>query len=264
MGPAKFTLGIAINRNHPAHSISLSQTTFIDHIVECFGQTDAHPCNTPMVVGLQLHRPDLSIPPFSEVSAWMEHTPYCALVGSLNYVTVATHPNIAFAIGQLASFLECYQPEHWSAAIQVLWYLKGTRALCLTLRGIGSLRLLGYSNSDYTNCMDTSRSIGGYCFSLGSRAISWSSKKQCVVADSSCYAEYVALHKASHETIFLCQLLEGLSFLPNRPTPLLCNNDTASRLTKDQTGHPSVKHIWVKFHSIHTLVEEESLRVTCV
>jgi len=99
LGPAKFTLGIAINRNRPAHSISLSQTAFIDHIIECFSQTDAHPCDTPMVMGLQLHHPDLSVPPSSKVSAWMEHTPYCALVGSLNYVTVATCPDITFAVG---------------------------------------------------------------------------------------------------------------------------------------------------------------------
>ncbi len=189
----------------------------------------------------------------------MECTPYRTLVGSLNYVAVATRPDISFAVSRLASFLECYRPEHWSAAIRVLWYLKGTCTLCLTLGGIGSLHLLGYSDSDYANCVDTSRLIGSYCFSLGSRAISWSSKKQRVVADSSCYAEYVALHEASHETIFLCQLLEGLSFLPDGPTPLLCNNDAASCLTEDQTGHPSVKHIRVKFHSIHALIEEESL-----
>src|SRR6266851_5976961 len=63
LGPAKFALGIAINCDHPASSISLSQTTFIDHIVKCFGQMDAHPCDTPMVVGLQLCCPALSVPP---------------------------------------------------------------------------------------------------------------------------------------------------------------------------------------------------------
>jgi len=75
LGPAKFALGIAINRNHPARTISLSQTAFIDRMIECFSQVDAHPCDMPMVAGLQLRRPDLSIPPSSEVSAWMERTP---------------------------------------------------------------------------------------------------------------------------------------------------------------------------------------------
>jgi len=233
-------------------------------VIERFGQTDAHPCDTPMVAGLQLRRPDPSTPPSSEVSAWVDRTPFRTLVGSLNYIAVATRPDIAFAVGRLAAFLDCYRPEHWSAGIRVLRYLKGTRSLCLTLGGTSSIRLIGYSDSDYANCVDTSRSIGGYCFSLSSGAISWSSKKQRVVADSSCYAEYIALHEASHETTFLRQLLVGLGFLPDRPTPLHCDNDAASRLAEDQTGHPSVKHIQVKFHSVRQLVEEESLKVTRV
>jgi len=81
------TLGIAIERN--ADTISLSQTTFIDHIIEQFGQTDAHPVDTPMVVGLQLCHPDKSIPIPSEVAKWRECTLYCKLGGSLNYIAVA-------------------------------------------------------------------------------------------------------------------------------------------------------------------------------
>jgi hypothetical protein len=149
LGPAKFALGIAISHNRSARTITLSQTAFIDRVIEWFGQSDAHPCDTPMVAGLQLRRPDLSTPPSAEVCSWMDHTPYHALVGSLNYIAVATRPDIAFAVGRFAGFLDCYRPEHWSAAIRVLHYLKGTRSLCLSLGGTGSLRLLGYSDSDY-------------------------------------------------------------------------------------------------------------------
>jgi len=264
LGLAKLTLGIAISRDRPSHTISLSQSTFIDCVIERFSQTDAHPCDTPMVAGLQLCHPDPSIPPSSEVSNWMDRTPYCTLVGSLNYIAVATHPDIAFAVGCLATFLDCYCPEHWSAGICVLRYLKGTCSLCLTLGGASSIYLIGYSNSDYANCIDTSHSIGRYCFSLGSGAISWSLKKQCIMADSSCYTEYITLHEASHKTTFLCQLLDRIGFLPKEPTPLHYDNDTASHLTEDQTGHPSIKHIQVKFHSIWQLVEEESIKITCV
>jgi hypothetical protein len=144
LGPTKFALGIAISHDRPSRTISLSQTAFIDCVIECFRQTDAHPCDTPMVARLQLCRPNPSTPPSSETTAWVDHTPYCALVGSLNYIAVATCPNIAFAVGCLAAFLDCYCLEHWSAGIWVLQYLKGTCSLCL----------IGYSDSDYANCVD--------------------------------------------------------------------------------------------------------------
>jgi len=131
-----------------------------------------------MVVGLQLHRPDKKEPIPPEIAAWAERTPYCSLVGSLMYIAIGTQPDITYTVRCLASFLNCYRPEHWEAAIQVLHYLKGTHTLGLRLGYSGPLQLVGYSDSDYANCPDTSRSVRGYCFSLGSGMISWSSWKQ--------------------------------------------------------------------------------------
>jgi hypothetical protein len=203
-----------------------------------------------MVAGLQLHCPDESAPEAPEVVKWRLQTPYRELVGSLMYLTVATQPDIAFAVGQLSSFLDHYTLDHWSAAIHVLHYLKGTRSLSLVLGCDRSPSLIGYSDSDYANCPDTSHSISSHCHSLGAGVISWSSKKQKVVADSSCYMKYIALHDAFHETIFLRQLLEGLDLAQHELTPLHCDNDAASRLAEDYMWHLQVKHIQVKYHFI--------------
>jgi hypothetical protein len=99
LGPAKFALGIAFSRDHSARTISLSQTAFIDKVVNRFNLSEAHPCDTPMVASLVLRRPDKSIPVPPEVLTWQSCTPYRVLVGTLNYITVATHPDIAFAVG---------------------------------------------------------------------------------------------------------------------------------------------------------------------
>jgi hypothetical protein len=264
LGEAKFALGIAISRDRPRRTISLSQSAFIDRIVSDFGQTDAHPVDTPMVTGLQLLRPDKSelIPP--SIASWIERTPYRSLIGSLNYLAVATRPDIAFAVGRLASFLDDFRPEHWEAATRVVRYLKGTKDLALQLGGNNSIALMGYSDSDYANCPRTSKSIGGYCFNLGSGVISWASRKQKTVADSSCYAEYIALHEASHEVIFLRELLSNLVSPITSPTTLLCDNDAASQLTEDHIFHTRVKHIRVKFHYVRELVASGELAVTRV
>jgi hypothetical protein len=264
LGPAKFALGIAFSRDRSARTITLSQTAFIDKVVNRFNLSDAHPCETPMVAGLVLHRPDKSIPVPPKVLEWQNRTPYHALVGALNYIAVGTRPDIAFAISRLSSFMDCYTPDHWSAATRVVRYLKGTRTLGLTLGGTNPLRLVGYSDSNYANCPQTSRSISGYCFNLGSGTISWMSKKQWVVADSSCYAEYIALHDSSHELAFLRELLSGLGFAPAAATSLLCDNDAARRLAEDHVGHPNVKHIRVKFHHIRKLVEDGTISLTRV
>ena len=50
LGPAKFGLGIAIERD--ANTIALSQTAFIDHTVDRFDQTNAHTTDIRMVAGL--------------------------------------------------------------------------------------------------------------------------------------------------------------------------------------------------------------------
>jgi hypothetical protein len=120
LGPASFALVIAIERDIPTKTIAISQTAFIDRILTRFNQSDAHPCDTPMVHGLQLKRPDKSSPVDADTLSWVTRTPYRELVGSLNYLAVATRPDIAFAVGRLCSFLDCYRLEHWNAAIRVL------------------------------------------------------------------------------------------------------------------------------------------------
>ena len=170
------------------------------------------------------------------------------------YLAVATRPDISYAVGHLASFLDSYRTEHWIAAIHILHYLKSTWTYALTLGGWNPMLLTGYSDSDYANCINTSRLIGGYCFSLGTGMISWSSKKQPTVTDSSCYTKYIALHNAAHEVVFLRQLLDSLRILSPGATSIFCDNDATSQLAEDHVWHSHTKHIRVKYHYTHELV----------
>jgi len=90
---------------------------------------------------------------------------------------------------------------------------------------------------------------------LGSGMISWSSRKQRLVADSTCYAEYIVLHESSHEGIFLRQLLDSLDFACRGSTPIHCANDVTARLAEDHVFHSQGKHIRVKFHAIRDCID---------
>jgi len=172
------------------------------------------------------------------------------------YIAVGTRPDIAYAVSKLSSYLDCYRSDHWDAAIRVLRYLKGTRTLGLVLGGSNPINLIGYSDSDYANCVETSRSVAGYCFNLGSGMISWRSRKGQTVADSTCYAEYMALHEAAREAMFLRELLGELKFKSLTPTPVFCDNRATIILSEDHVGHPRVKHIHVKYHYIQDQVQD--------
>jgi hypothetical protein len=77
------------------------------------------------------------------------------------------------------------------------------------------------------------------CF-LGSNPISWSSKKQRVVAWSSTEAKYRAL---ASETLWLLTLFTELGYSTSAPPQLLCDNLGATHLSFNPVQHSRMKHI---------------------
>ncbi|CAN0159492.1 unnamed protein product [Discosporangium mesarthrocarpum] len=57
---------------------------------------------------------------------------------------------------------------------------------------------------------ESGRSISGYIFTLAGAAISWSSKLQPVVAQSTIEAEYIALGDAANEAVYLDRFITQL------------------------------------------------------
>jgi hypothetical protein len=99
---------------------------------------------------------------------------------------------------------------------------------------------------------------------LGSEVISWASRKQKHIANSSCYLDYIALHEASHEVVVLRKLLSALVNNLTSPTTVYCDNNAASILTEDHVWHARMKHICVKYHYVRELVTNKELAVHCV
>nr|KAJ0190963.1 hypothetical protein LSAT_V11C800427270 [Lactuca sativa] len=86
---------------------------------------------------------------------------------------------------------------------------------------------------------DDSRSQYGFAIYHGSNLISWTSRKQKVVARSSTESEYRALAYTAAELIWLKQLLHELHFPITGPPLLLCDNVETNNAS--QTEHPDKK-----------------------
>ena len=219
--------------------------------------------SVPFDPGLKLHRATSdTITP--EEKQKLAKLPYRSLVGCLLYLAIGTRPDISYAIQQLSQYLNSYSYAHWNTAICVIRYLKGTRELKLVLGGTKNINLFGFLDLDWANCLDTRRSVGGYCFSLGSGIISWSVKKQKTVATSSCEAEYTAAFKASKEAVWLQMLLHEINLGQEEPTQLLCDNNAAIALSKDPGLHSRAKHIDIHYHFLHEKVTEKNITLSYV
>lgn len=192
----------------------------------------------------------------------LQRTPYRSLVGCLLYVAISTRPDITYAVQQLTQYVDSYATVHWNAAIRLVRYLKGTRDLKLTLGGnVNPISLIGFTDSDWANCLDTRQSIGSYAWSLGSGIVLWAARKQKTVAASSCEAEYMAAYESAQECLWLQALLRaiGYSDIVSWPTPILCDNNAAINLSEDPTLHARIKHVDIKYHFLRERVQLNDL-----
>ena len=104
-------------------------------------------------------------------------------------------------------------------------------------------------------------SISGYSFHMGAGAISWSLKKQHVVALLSTEAEYITQTHAAKEALWLRSFLQELRSAPDDPLILNCNNQGTIALAKDNKFHAHTKHIDVRYHFIREAVEDGKVAV---
>ncbi|OWY91834.1 hypothetical protein PHMEG_00039423 [Phytophthora megakarya] len=149
--------------------------------------------------------------------------------GSLRYLVTCSHPNIAYAVGQLSR------------------YLVGTKSMCIEystdkqLQTTCTLIIDGFCDSDWGNDPDTRKSVTGYVHFVAGGAVCWASTRQTIVAQSTAEAEYVAAYAASMEgqglrNVFI-EVFPALKTavhlgIDNQTAYVMATNPTFSRRTR--------------------------------
>ncbi len=161
---------------------------------------------------------------------------YRRLVGQLMYLSTVTRPDIAFAVGRLASGASKPTKELWERVKRVLRYVNGSRDAHIKYnRHQGPLAIETYVDTSYASDPARRRSITGYIIKLGGGPVIWRSHMQSTVADSPNATECVGLYEAVVASMGIKSLLEELGMNPGTPR-IYEDNDGARRLAMNGMG----------------------------
>ncbi|KAF5473124.1 hypothetical protein F2P56_009762 [Juglans regia] len=203
---------------------------------------------------------DVSTPLFTSTSiklvggtASFDSTEFRGVIGSLQYLSL-TRPDISFVVNKLSQFMHKSTITHWTAAKMLLRYLEQTIFHDIQLKKDTHWHLMAYSNADWAVNVDDRSSTSAYISFFGTNPISWSSKKQMVVALSSTKAECRSLANTTSETMWLLGLLNELGFSLKDPPSMLCDNLGATHLSFNPVYHSRIKHIQIDLHFVRDLV----------
>lgn len=250
LGEVNYFLGIEASVF--SHDIMLSQSKYVKELLQRTNLTNYKSCPTPSCPSIKLSQNDSSS--FDQPSL------YRSIVGALQYLTL-TRPDIAFSVNKLSQFLAHPTTNHWGACKRVLRYLKGTLYSGLHFIPVSNFQLQGFADADFASSLDDRRSTTGYCIMLGRNLLSWSSKKQSVVARSSTEAEYRSLAAATTDLVWISTLFSELQLPLIRPALLWCDNQGAITLAFNPAFHSRTKHIEVDVHYLREKVRNQELDV---
>ncbi|CAI7810883.1 unnamed protein product [Closterium sp. NIES-54] len=193
-----------------------------------------------------------------------------SMVGALNYAANHTRPDIAFATSRLASVVSCPSHEQLEAAKRLVCYVSAMGSVGLEYSAVrqrlqrgaadlgkGEMLVTCYTDASFNSVKADGTSIGGYVCLFGGGAVSWRSKKQNEVGQSSCETAYMALHHGAKEVVWLRRLLEEIGVCQKEPTVIFCDNESAVKLAKNACLHGLTKHIRPKWHWVRRLLNKE-------
>jgi len=114
---------------------------------------------------------------------------YRKLVGSSLYLIVI-RPNLSYTTSFISIFMTLLKVEHWTTTNRVLKYVKGTLDFSILYSRSKDPMLCGHTYSNWASCVDDRKTTYKYVFSLGTREITGTNKKQLAVALTLIEIEY--------------------------------------------------------------------------
>jgi len=261
LGEVSYVIGIEIHRDRKQRILKLSQKAYIEKVLERFRMKNCLASVAPIIKGDKFSNDQC--PRNALEQEQMKNIPYASAIGSLLYAQVCTRPDISIAAGMLGRYQSNPGMEHWKAAKKVMRYLQGTKDYDLTFRYTNHLKVVGYSDSDFAECVDSRKSTLGYIFLLARGAISWRSNKQTIVATSTMEAEFIACYEATTQALWLRNFVGGLKIADSiaRSIKIFYDNRAAIFFSKNNKSGSRSKHIDIKYLRVREYIKRNEVLI---
>ena len=162
-------LGMQITRDHIKKTLKLDQILYAEKVVKHFKLDNAKIACTPLSSGYN---------PMPNTTQSTPHlrSRYQSVIRSLLYIMLGTHPDIAQAVIKMSQFSSNPSEKHPQKALYIMWYLVGTKNLCIKYNETSKAGFVAYSDTDWADDHETHRSTSGYAIFLGDGIVSWLSR----------------------------------------------------------------------------------------
>jgi hypothetical protein len=237
LGYLRYFLGIEVA--YSLRGYLLSQSKYVVDILERARLTENKTVDTPIKVNARYSSSD-GLP-------LIDPTLYRTIVGSLVYLTI-TRRDIPYVVHVVSQFVVSPTTVHRAVVLCILRYLRVTYFPSLLLSSTSFLDLRAYSDADHGSDPTDRKSVSGFCIFLSYSLISWKSKKQSIVSQSSTEAEYHAMTSTTKEIVWLRWLLADMGVSFSHPTPMYCDNQSSIQIAHNSVFHERTKHIEIDYH----------------
>ncbi|GKC55524.1 hypothetical protein Tco_1078269 [Tanacetum coccineum] len=116
--------------------------------------------------------------------------------------------------------------------------------------------LEGYTDASWITDQEYYASTSGWIFTLGGGAVSWGSKKQSCLTDSTMAAEFVALASCYKEAEWLRDLLINIPLWtkPMPPISVYCDSQSTLSRSYKQVYNGKSRHIGLRHRRVNQLI----------
>ena len=290
-GSTTFFLGVRVARDEAAGTVTISQESLIDSMVEETEGYRGRAFKVPMEEGAQmgaaetlsefdptqpwgvpLESSDVRglLPPWAgdEVGAQSRverdavgQYPYRRILGKMIHACTWSRPDIAYAVITLARYADptrC-RLKHVRAMDRVVRYLEGTRTMGITYEGgrADAEYLTTYVDADHGGEETRRASVSGYVVMSRGGAISWTSSRQKIAAGSSFESELIATRAVAAELLAMMgdyKAIEGKE--AHGHWRIGCDNSAVIAVCNGGGSLSKRKHIQLRYFLIRRCVEE--------